>query len=206
MTSPRHHPSDATLADYAAGTLRAGFGVAVAMHLERCPHCRESVRACERVGGALIEDLSGEAMSDGSLDIVMSRLDEAPVQVVRAPEVSIYDRLPVKRRRWAAPGVWVAGVDVPHADTDRVYLLNVPPGGATAPHTHSGMEFTYVISGALRDGDTVFEAGDFIELDETTSHHPVVHGDEPCLCLFATQGRLKANDWLGALAFRMADV
>jgi putative transcriptional regulator len=203
--TPLHHPSEATLTAYAAGTLRAGFGLVVAAHLEQCAQCRSAVRACEAVGGALAEDLSPVAMESGAFERVLARLDEvAPMQPVAAG--SVIDRLPVQKKRWAAPGVWVQGVDVPRDKNDRVYLLNVPPGGATAKHSHSGQEFTYVISGALRDGDTVFSAGDFVELDETTTHHPVVEGDAPCLCLFATEGRLKPQGWLGALAFRLTGV
>ena len=38
--TPRHHPSEATLAQYVAGTLRPGFDVVVAAHLSTCAHCR----------------------------------------------------------------------------------------------------------------------------------------------------------------------
>jgi len=206
LKAPQHHPSEATLTAYAAGTLRAGFGVAVAMHMERCAHCRAALRAYEAVGGTLLADLPRVEMAPDALAAAMAKLDDAQPAPPSAPSAPILERLPMKKKRWAAPGVWVAGVDVPHAADDRVYLLNVPPGGATAKHSHSGIEYTYVISGALRDGDTIFEAGDFIELDETTTHHPMVHGDQPCLCLFATQGRLKPQGWLGGLAFRLADV
>lgn len=203
--TPLHHPSEATLTAYAAGALRAGFGLVVAAHLEQCPQCRSAVRACEKVGGALMEELAPVAMADGAFERVLARLEEKAAATTLVTG-SVIDRLPVQKKRWAAPGVWVQGVDVPRAKDDRVYLLNVPPGGATAKHSHSGQEFTYVISGALRDGDTVFSAGDFVELDETTTHHPVVEGDAPCLCLFATEGRLKPQGWLGALAFRLTGV
>jgi putative transcriptional regulator len=73
-------------------------------------------------------------------------------------------------------------------------------------HSHSGLEFTHVISGALIDDGIVYRAGDFTERDTEHLHRPLAHGDEPCVCLFATQGRLVASGLLGRLAFAFANV
>ena len=204
--NPRHHPSETTLAAYAAGTLRKGFGLVVAAHLERCAKCREEVRALEATGGALMDELPGAELAPDALDALLARLDEpAPVQAPRKPG-SLIERLELGKRRYAAPGFWVAPVDTPRELSDRIYLLNAPPRAATAKHTHEGLEFTYVVAGALNDNGEVFTAGDFIECDASNEHRPTVHGDEACLCLFATEGRLKPASWIGGLAFAIADV
>ena len=118
----------------------------------------------------------------------------------------LVDRLTLKPKRWIAPGVWVAAVDTPHAAENRVYLLNVGPGCPTARHEHTGAEFCTVLKGAYRDELGVFSAGDFAAAYGDFNHQPMVEGKEDCLCLFATEGRLKASDLMGRIAFRYANV
>jgi putative transcriptional regulator len=136
---------------------------------------------------------------------VLARLDaQQPAdQTDRRPFV---ERLSLKPKKWVAPGVWVAGVNTPHAPENRVYLLSVGSGGLTARHEHAGAEFCTVLSGAYRDELGVFAAGDFAAAEAELNHQPVVQGDEACVCLFATEGRLKAQGWLGRLAFAYANV
>jgi putative transcriptional regulator len=102
--------------------------------------------------------------------------------------------------------VWVAKIDTPHAHEDRVYLLSAAPGAVTARHSHAGLEYTQVLSGALRDDGVIYRAGDFTERDADHVHRPDAIGDEPCVCLFATQGRLTPTGLLGRVAFMLADV
>jgi putative transcriptional regulator len=52
----------------------------------------------------------------------------------------------------------------------------------------------------------LFAAGDFAAVYGELNHQPVVEGDETCVCLFATEGRLKPQGLLGRLAFAYADV
>ena len=40
-----HHPSDATLAAFASGTLDEARGIVVAAHLSLCAQCRNAVHA-----------------------------------------------------------------------------------------------------------------------------------------------------------------
>lgn len=202
-TTPQHHPSVETLTAFAAGTLRAGFDLVVAAHVHNCVECQAQVAAFEAVGGALLAETSPASVGETALASTLARLDtpDAPVR----PQ-SIDALLNGAKRRWVAPGIWVAQVDTPHAVEDRVYLLSAAPGMATARHTHGGPEFTLVLSGELADADVIYRAGDFTERDASDTHHPKGHGDAPCVCLFATQGRLAATGWIGRLAFALADV
>ncbi len=203
--SPQHHPSDDVLTGYVAGALEPGFGLVVAAHVEVCAHCRGRVGAFEAASGAALEALPQESVSQDALSNVLARLD-APAQPIKVDSRSFVERLPLKPKKWLAPGVWVAGVDTPHARQNRVYLLSVASGGLTARHEHSGAEFCTVLSGAYRDELGLFAAGDFAAAESDLNHQPVVQGDEACLCLFATEGRLKPQGWLGRLAFAYADV
>lgn len=203
-TQPEHHPSTETLAAFAAGTLRAGFDLVAAAHVRGCMHCRTQVAAFESVGGALLAEATPAAVAEDALERTIALLDAPPAQ--HPPARSIEDLLRTAKRRWVAPGIWVAQVDTPRAADDRVYLLSAAPGMATARHSHSGPEFTLVLAGALSDNGVVYRAGDFTERDASHTHHPKAHGAEPCICLFATQGRLAAAGWIGRLAFALADV
>lgn len=203
--SPHHHPADDILIAYAAGALEPGFGLVVAAHLDACMQCRARVGAFEAVSGSALADLPEADIAPDALSKVMSRLDEAPA--ARALDARPFlERLPLKPRRWVAPGVWVAAVDTPHAPNNRVYVLSVAPGMPTARHEHSGPEFCTVLKGAYHDEIGLFAAGDFAAAYDDLNHQPVVQGDEACVCLFATEGRLKPQGFLGRIAFGFADV
>lgn len=204
--NPRHHPSADVLAAYAAGTLEPGFGLVVGAHIEMCAHCRAQVRAFEAASGAALEDGPQADVGGDALTKVMARLDRETHAEARPDTRPLLERLPLKPRKWIAPGVWVAAVETPHAADNRVYLLSVAPGMPTARHEHSGAEFCTVLKGAFRDASGLYGAGDFAATDEDVNHLPVVEGDEDCVCLFATEGRLKAQSFVGQLAFAYANV
>ncbi|UPT63935.1 MAG: ChrR family anti-sigma-E factor [Hyphomonadaceae bacterium JAD_PAG50586_4] len=204
--SGQHHPCADILAAYASGLLEPGFGLVVAAHVEGCAHCRAQVVRFEAHSGAALRDLDGASLGEDALSRVMARLDDAPAPDLALDRRPLMERLSLKPRKWVAPGVWVAAVETPHARTNRVYVLSVAPGMPTARHEHSGAEFCTVLKGAYRDELGLFRAGDFASADHDVNHQPVVQGDEACVCLFATEGRLQPQGLLGRLAFAYADV
>jgi putative transcriptional regulator len=153
-----------------------------------------------------LEELPQAAVAADALSTVMARLDAQEPAVQERDTRPLLQRLSLKSKKWIAPGVWVAAVDTPHARDNRVYLLFVAPGMPAARHEHSGAEFCAVLKGTFRDEVGLFSAGDFAAADSDLNHLPVVEGDEACLCLFATEGRLKAQGLLGRLAFAYANV
>jgi putative transcriptional regulator len=204
--SPRHHPSADILSAYAAGTHEPGFGLVVAAHVERCAKCRTRVAAFEAISGAALNDLPPAEVGADALARTMARLDAPALRPDAVDTRPLLERLPLKARRWVAPGVWVAAVDTPHAPENRVYVLSVAKGMVSARHEHSGAEYCAVLKGAYCDEIGTFAAGDFAAADNDLNHQPIVQGDEACVCLFATEGRLKPQGWIGRLAFALADV
>lgn len=202
---PAHHPSADILAAYAAGALEPGFGLVTAAHIEQCAACQARVRSFEAISGDALAALPAAAVDGDALSNVMRRLDAKPAAPV-FDQRPLLERLPLHHKKWVAPGVWVAAVDTPHAPDNRVYLLRVGKGAATARHSHSGAEFCTILKGAYRDELGVFRAGDFAAADGELNHQPVVEGDEECICLFATEGRLKPQGWIGRIAFDLAGV
>lgn len=204
--NPRHHPSSDVLAAYAAGACEPGFGLVVGAHVEVCAHCRAQVAGFEAASGGALSQIADADVAGNALQRVMARIDAPAAPAPKPDPRPLLERLPLKPRKWIAPGVWAAAVDTPHAPDNRVYLLSVAAGMPTARHEHSGAEYCTVLKGAYRDELGLFAAGDFAATDTEVNHQPVVQGDEACICLFATEGRLKPQGLLGRLAFTLADV
>jgi len=87
--SVTHHPSDAVLVAYGAGSLGEGLALVVAGHLAFCPRCRDRIASIEAVGGALLEEIEPQApeaaMDPGALDAMLARLDTLPADVPLPP-------------------------------------------------------------------------------------------------------------------------
>ncbi|MCR6553186.1 ChrR family anti-sigma-E factor, partial [Aeromonas sp. CPF2-S1] len=62
----------------------------------------------------------------------------------------------------------------------RASLLHIEAGGRIPEHTHQGYELTLLLAGNIQDGDTLYQAGDFIWRDASHSHSP--HTPDGCLC------------------------
>ncbi len=204
--SPRHHPSQALLMDLAAGTLEPGQRLVVGVHVGACEACRREVALAEAVGGALLEDLDPAPMAPDALALALARIErpEAPAPAApprRAEGIVVPGEVTeaaARRRRWVAPGVWVAPV-IGGPKGKRSYLLRVAAGMAVPLHGHRGAEMVCVLKGAYADGDAVHGEGDFALNDETHVHRPRVADDGECVCLIAVQGDLIARDWIGRL-------
>jgi putative transcriptional regulator len=204
-----HHPTDAMLAAFAAGTLDHGTHVAIATHLFACPQCRSFIRSIEHVGGAMLADLPPAEMSSDALAAVAARLEEPAVKPVGSPVTVPESEVPglpqfVRRYRfgnwkWIAPSVHLRPVALPCPSETRIFLLRSGPGTKMLQHTHSGLELTCVLSGAFRQDGEYFGPGDFDLGDETIDHRPVVDPGQECICLVAMQGRLELKGIVGRL-------
>lgn len=199
-----HHPSEAVLADYAAGALRPAFGAVVAAHLERCPRCREAVAALETAGLALIETLPAEAAPDAWLDAAMAALDEAEAPAAARPAPT-EQRIPFGPAWPLAPGMSIRKARIGD-DGGLLYLLRLPAGIRTLPHGHRGIEFTTVLKGAYQDDGETFAAGDFCEMNPSVDHQPMVTGDSECVCLIASERPMRMDTWMGRMVQALTGV
>lgn len=202
---PRHHPSPALVLEYAAGAMPAGRTLVMAAHLAACPACRETLDLANAAGGAFVEGLEPTVMSQGALAAVLARLDQAepaqsrperPDWITVPPEVILAAQ---KRKRWAAPGVWVAPISHDRRTGAKSYLLRVAAGMAVPHHGHQGIELTCVLKGEFIDRDQAYGPGDFAEVDEQVEHRPHVTKASECVCLISADAPLIARDWVGKL-------
>ncbi len=207
----RRHPSDETLMAWAAGTLPAGPRLVVAIHLDGCRRCRQTVGRFEAIGGALLEASEPAPMAGGAFDALMARIDAEDAASVAAPPSSrrriseaptTPDGLPLPARlahhdvgRWRrlGPALSWSRIGVAGDPDANVVLLRIPAAGAAPRHGHTGREFTQVLVGGFSDGRDAYVAGDFDEADENVDHRPVVDADGECICIAAVEGRLRIH-------------
>ena len=201
---PTHHPSEAVLADYAAGGMRPAFAAVVAAHLEGCPHCCSVVGALEALGGELVTDLPAESLSNDALDRALAGI-ERPHPPSPAPRALIAERIPFGREIRFAPGMGVRKARIDDSG-DLLYLLRLPAGLKTIPHGHQGQEFTAVLKGAFEDDEGRFAAGDFAEMTDEIDHQPSVTPDSECICLIASERPMKVTTLVGRIVHMMTGV
>jgi putative transcriptional regulator len=206
MTQPTRHPSSETLLDFARGAFEPGRRLVLRAHLGACAECRAEVRLGEAVGGALLSELEPAEMAPDALDKALAAIERpaaaasaadlrGPGDWIRVPDdvLAAFER----RKRWAAPGVWVAPVSRNRKTGARSYLLGIGPGIAVPRHSHKGIEMTCVLKGAFEDRGDIHGPGDFSETDESIEHQPRVTKDGECVCLVAADNALVARDFIG---------
>jgi putative transcriptional regulator len=201
-----HHPSDATLAAFAAGALDEARAVVVATHLSQCGQCRAAVRAFEGVGGALLDAVDPVAMTAGVLDRTMAKLGRVEQAVAVRDDRSDAGVLPAPLSqyalgpwRWLGRGVEWRPVDVPSDDSVRLFMLKAKAGIKLPKHRHTGTEWTCVLQGAFRHQLGRYGVGDFDEADDSVEHDPVVEDGDTCICLVALQGSIELRGFIGRL-------
>jgi putative transcriptional regulator len=200
---PSAHPTAAMLRDYAGGYASEGVSLLVAAHATYCPTCRDAIARIEALNGALLREEAAPEPDAGALDAVMARVD-APGgdhSPCRGPEAATRDALlpaplaalvgPCAALRWrfAIPGV--SRVDLGGADGEEITLLRVRPGAGVPAHTHTGVEATLVLSGALRDRGAVFGVGDVAIATSADDHQPRAEPGADCICLAVVTGRMR---------------
>lgn len=201
-----HNPSDETLFAYASGNLAAAESLVVATHLALAPASRRLVDEIARLGGLLLEDLPPVPMGAHALARALARI-EAPQRTaprVHADPADAALPAPILEHglgpwKWAGLGTHVRRVETPEDGGSRAIMFRIEPGRKMPQHTHSGREFTCVISGSYSDESGRYGPGDFEEADEEVSHRPVVDSDVPCICIVALTGAIRLEGALGRM-------
>lgn len=204
--NPSHHPSEALLIDYSAGSLDAASELVIGAHVGSCAACARDVSLLDKVGGALLDDLPPAPTALDALATALARIERpAPVASPGAAQRTDWIRVPsavleaaTKRRRWAAPGVWIAPVTGDRRGK-RAYLLRIAKGMSVPRHTHRGDEMVVVLKGVYVDGGVSHHPGDFAENAVELVHKPEATMDGECICLIAADGALVPRDWGGRL-------
>lgn len=200
--SIRHHLTDEVLTAYAAGALPEAFSLVAATHVSICDDCRARLLALETLGGAMIETTMA-AMNEASMDAALDRIFAAPIPPRPAPRARPAHRplFPAPLRdyvggdleavKWRALGGGARQAILPAGPEATVRLIFIPAGRAMPDHGHGGTEMTMVLTGAFLDGDQRFGPGDVQTADATLEHTPVAEEWGDCICLAATDAKLR---------------
>jgi len=208
--SVHHHLDNATLLRYASGNLEEAFSVVVASHLAVCAECRRDARIAEAVGGEMLDAVDQAELSEGAFERLMKRVDsdDEPITVTRD---TIAGDVPVPLQRFVgpsldaiswktvSPGVRRHAISLPGPSGSSLNLLHISPGTVVPEHGHGGTEMTFVLSGSYRDEFGLFGPGDIADLDEHVEHQPRVEGDEPCICIVATESPTRFKGFFSRL-------
>lgn len=203
------HPSEETIAAFAAGHLDEGRSVVVAAHLEMCAACRHWAAQLANAGGVLLSDLAPTQVGSEALARTLARIERgeaAPAPRARSSAPADLPMLPsavrsygVGRWQWMGPGVRWRPIEVPHDPGARVFLLKAAPGTTMPHHTHTGTELTLVLRGAFAHDLGHFGPGDIDEADDSVEHQPIVAPGDECICLVAMEGKLRLLGLFGRL-------
>lgn len=204
----RHHPDDALLLAFSAGTVSAGHRLLLQVHLEGCAHCRQRMQQLDALGGVLLDALAPAELAPDALERALAAID-APEATAPAAEGS-KPQLPtawpramagctVSRWRWMGPGMYWNRVTLPQsadAQEANVFMLRIGAGRQLPQHTHSHTELTQVLFGAFEDGRSEYSVGDLDATDASIRHQPVVGPSGECICLASVEGKVMFEGWL----------
>jgi len=203
ISNIKHHPNKQLLEQHIEGKLSLSMSIAVAAHLELCPHCQQlesaltaniaslSWRQCDKQQDTnLIQDLSIDACLSAMLsDIVENDLniaDNAPTEsniIEYKGETYNLPRVFTKfnQLNWYNLGkISRARLSIDEGDI-RSSLLHISKGGHIPTHTHKGYEITLLLAGNFSDENGDYVAGDFLLVDENHAGHSP-YSKEGCLC------------------------
>ncbi len=186
------------------------FAAVMASHIDVCPHCRKELALMEDIGVTLFKDMSPSPMTR-----------EAPVMAVRRAEADIATidarskvpsagDMPSPLRPLAgdylddiawkrlAPGLMHYQFSLSKRLGD-LRLVKVAPGRSLPEHSHGGSELTLVLRGSYSDKTGRYGVGDVADLDENTEHQPVADPVEGCICLIASDRKIRFKSVLARI-------
>lgn len=220
-----HHPDDATLMSFAAGSLPEALSAVVACHLAMCPRCRAEVADMETLGALLLDTVASAPIAaraapstDFEPAIVLSSapvsrphqpssrdrvaadshapLGDVPEPLARLIGVSQLDDIPWRRLGF---GVWHLPIPLQGRGPGDLRLLKVAPGQVMPEHGHAGSELTLLLRGSYRDEVGTFKPGDLADLDDEIEHSPIADPHDGCICLVASDAKARFKGLLARL-------
>lgn len=209
MTIQTSQISDELLMGYASGALPQAFDLVVATHLSLNSGAQARLSGFEALGGAMLETLDEAPVADESLEAVMARINgDAPEAIIPPARSNGIFPAPLQKVVggdtdavvWRSIGMGVKTAIVHGDDQATARLLYIPAGSEMPMHSHSGLEMTLVLQGAYSDDGGRYARGDLEVATDGDDHTPVAEAGADCICLIATDGKLKFKGWLARLA------
>jgi putative transcriptional regulator len=212
-----HHPEAESLMSCSAGSMPEAFAAIMATHLTQCPKCRSDLAFLENVGTAMFESLQPVPVSSDA-PVMAMRAGEADVgtvcetrnagasrsEIPASLSALIGGSLDAIEWKRVTPGVWQHIISL-HGHSEDLQsrgdlrLMKIAPGQVIPEHGHTGSELTLILRGSYRDATGHFQVGDVADMCGDKGHSPVADPVEGCICLVATDGRMKFTGMLARM-------
>lgn len=197
----KHHPSNEVLRKFASAELNESLSSVISAHIEHCSMCVNSVTSFEK---ALASDMySSTVTPQGSLDAIWmnisSQLDSSrndqtnSFEFSKPTEIVVGDQrfemprslrhISLSSLKWMSFGQRGKIARLKGNESNLLLLIYLGPNEEVPPHSHSGAEYSYVISGSFAAAGSEFETGDFSFSDQTVVHSPKATSPDGCLLL-----------------------
>ena len=191
-----HHPDPATLLSFAAGSLSEALSAVIATHVDMCPSCRREARRLDVLGGMLMAQVAPMLAAPPAVAPVVPETPSRRALIgdgVLPPTVARLVGGGIDRVGWSivSPGVHVARLPLSPGSDGILVLIRIGAGKAIPEHGHGGAELTLVLDGSFTDTSGRYARGDISDLDQDTEHIPVADVGADCICLFASETKLK---------------
>jgi len=193
---------DELVFEHASGTLPEGLALFTACYMTLNAAAASRYRAIESLGGAMLEALEPDALSEGALEKTFSRIEEQESQPIipvpehdaatlEPPPLRSYVSSSLDKLSWAKRGS-ISVFDLPlTSDTAKASLIRVPENRAIPLHTHSAAEYTLILTGGFSDRDQHYGRGEVTICNGTTEHAPLADPGQDCICLAVLDGPIK---------------
>lgn len=215
----KFHPGMSLLEQHAEGTLSADVALAVAAHIDLCPHCQQLSRdltvdlACQLTlqpvkasnidWQHMLNDIMAQPQLSKQDATSQSQLSASAIEpiIVNQREFVVpraLQRLAANHGKWLHLG-GISTAKLPAGKDFHVALLYINKDTEVPQHTHLGLEMTLVLAGKIIDENGEYKAGDLLINSTEDTHTPRTMANEDCLCLSVLSAPLKFKKGLTRL-------
>lgn len=208
----KYHPTLELLEQFVEASLAPELSLAIAAHLDLCPHCQRIKMDLEAEAGAalvsLAEEQSAETDWQQMLDFITAQPEAAAQMEQRQPfALQIQNSeilLPASLKpllqhklKWLNLG-GISTAKLAGEDQHNVSLLYIRKDSEVPQHTHLGLEITLVLKGKIYDESGCYGEGDLLINTPDHTHTPRTMSED-CLCLSVLTAPLKFKKGLTRL-------
>ena len=193
-------------AAYAAGALDPALTLLLEAQAALSPRAARDLALADTAAGAFLEKQTPAPLAWETLERTFARLatDTALPSVAPTRDPQYADDLrtfpeglralaleAAATRGWRFAGRGIRSLVIDTGGEAMAEILRIAPSAAAPRHTHSGDEYTLVLTGAFHDATGVYRVGDIAIADPRVTHRPTAEPGAVCYSYAVTDGPLK---------------
>lgn len=215
MTSAPQNSFSELYSAYAAGCIDPAFAMMLEAQSLIRADVRRSVALSEMIAGNFLETAPAARMSEGALDRALAAIDaldmpevmhgeagkaagDALTEILSLPEPVRAPALDAAGKQgWQMMGLGLKRLKLDIGSAMEVELYRIAAGSKIPRHSHSGDEYTMVLTGGFSDERGNYGPGDVCRNGPTDTHQPIADEDEVCYALAVRDGGLRFTGVMG---------